>query len=120
MVRNEDRSRPNSLNNLGRHSNFAAPRSHANELAVGNAQLCREQRMHLTQRLRILVDQRSDTPRLVTTPILRHNSACREEEWIVLVDVFGRRPVFKTQEASFLVRMMKFATFEKPRCSWMR
>src|SRR5262245_4236495 len=75
--------------------------------------------MDLTQRFGILFNQRSNASRLVSAEILRHDTSRRQEDRILRVHVFGRRPVIDPVETRLAVRMIEPSALKKPRCTGM-
>ena len=68
----------------------AAPRRHGDEVAVGDADLLGEPRVHLAQRLGVLVDERGDAPGLGAGQVLADDPAGGQPDRVLVVDHLGR------------------------------
>src|SRR5438046_10228055 len=71
--------------------------------------------MTLAQRLRVLVNQTADTPRLRSSQVLGHHAAGREKNWVLVVHVLSGRAIIASVECGFAVRKMKPAACEQSR-----
>ena len=92
VIGDEDRVGADGLHHLRADDDRAAPAFDADEVAVGDAERRRQARMHLAQRLRILIDQRADAARLRAGEVLRHHAAGGQDDRILGVRLFGGGP----------------------------
>ena len=91
VIRNEDRVGADRRHDLARSVQSPRRDSSRRPVAVGDAELLGQPRMHLDARLGILVHQRADAPRLRAGQELADDAAGRQDERILGVDVLGRR-----------------------------
>ena len=113
VIGHEDRVRPDRRHHLRPQGELAPARFDRRPVAVGDAEPVRQPRVDLDARLRVLIDQRPDAPRLRAREELADHAPGRQDHRVLGVDVLGRRRVGGDVEAGLAV-----GEVEAARCPW--
>ena len=119
VVGNEHRVGPNRLDHLSVHHDASAAALHFDEVAILHAEFFGEPRMHLAQRLRILVHQPADAARLRAGEEVRDDASGGQDDGILVIRHLRRRPPLDGQEVRLAVGMSELPAFIQARRSRM-
>src|SRR5688572_4679185 len=119
MVRDEDRIRPYGSDHHRFENDLAAPRCHFHPVRIRDAQPCRQARVDLDSRLRVLLNQRPDSPRLRAGEIHVDRATRREKDRIVRIKRIARGPPVAYLKVRLAVGMPELPVLEKPRSAGM-
>src|SRR5262249_21763251 len=115
VIRNEDGIRADRLDDQSTNGEIVAARSHRYPISVFDPTFFSEPRMQFRAWLWILVNQRSDAPRLRARQILAHHSTRCQVERVLLVDRITTRPPFRLVEVCLAVVRVELLVREKKR-----
>src|SRR4029079_15769541 len=107
VVRNENRIGTDRLDHLCSEHAIAAPRFDDDPITVGDLQPLGQARMNFNARLRIMIHERADTPRLRAGKKLAYHASGGENNWIFGIDLLRGRSVASETEARFAVGKIK-------------
>src|SRR5712691_7375419 len=118
MIGNEDRVLADRLNNQRRKYAITTPRDNSHTLTIVDFQLHRCLWMNLDVRLGTLLDEKSDTSRLIAGEILIDNASASQNQRKLSIGCFLGRLVINRVKLSFTIRMIE-TLFEQTRRTWM-
>src|SRR5215469_2825998 len=113
VVRNENGVGADCLHHQRTKREIVAARGHCYPIVVFDPALLGQPRMQFSPRLWILVDERSDAPRLCARQILAHYSARSQIQRILVIDRIATRPPLRSGEVRLAVVRVELLVREK-------
>src|SRR5689334_13944629 len=105
MIRDKHRVRAYRIHDHGPYDERSTTALDLHLVAIGNAQLGRQSRMHFAIRLGRLLDESSNASCLIARKIMRHDATRREHDGVFVIRLFSGWAPFNGLKMRFAIRM---------------